>query len=65
MVHKTLFHMIQQGNKSLITPPCLLITVTFRHKETLQGVNNITTVTLLQVRVRVNQFHHYKNTFVA
>ena len=44
---------------NLITPPCLLVTVTFRHKETLQGTNNITTVTLLQVTV--NQFHITKD----
>ena len=33
--------MIQQVNKSLITPACLLITLAFRHKETLCVINTI------------------------
>ena len=35
------FHLIQLGNKSFITPACLLITLTFRHKETLRVINTI------------------------
>ena len=33
--------MIQQVNKSRITPACLLITLAFRHKETLRVINTI------------------------
>ena len=34
-------HVIQQVNKSLITQACLLITLAFRHKETLRIISTI------------------------
>ena len=52
--------MIQQVNKSLINPACLLITLAFRHKETLCIINHLATTVLAVtlVHVTINPFRH-------
>ena len=49
LFHTTLFNVILQSNKSLITNLCLFITQALQHKETLWCINTIsvTAVTLV------------------